>query len=329
MILDCLISISPPCGFSEQLKSLVWCDFGCYELCLWPALQGICWSRHVQFTKSLVLVQKHALHSLSAKGNPAFTCCAHLSFWSLHRRLILQSLYLLPSSPLFFPLLSLHPITPQTFTSSPPSATIPLWLWILLFFSASLLFSPLLHLNQECSKFYEFIKMIMDSPGRHAGRQQGETMAVGTDGEKGKEEKSEGGVVALLNFNEYQGEFVLHIFFLLLFHFFPGIHTSTTWLKITITQMSFNTSGFGLDSSSMSLSGAIDYTPRKQPPKVLIELPICHVYLYRLPAATKPHMRRPPHPLPGNQCRCKQCFFPWQICCSLVNYSFFSLESSR
>lgn len=120
-------SISPPCGFGEQLKSLVWCDSGCYELCLWPALQGICCSRRVQFKESLVLVQrwqlfqKHALHSLSAKGNPAFTCCAHLSFWSLHQRLILQSLYLLPSSPLFFLLLSLHPITPQTFTSSPPS----------------------------------------------------------------------------------------------------------------------------------------------------------------------------------------------------------------
>lgn len=26
--------------------------------------------------------------------------------------------------------------------------------------------------------------MIMDSPGRHAGRQQGETMAVGTDGRR-------------------------------------------------------------------------------------------------------------------------------------------------
>lgn len=59
----------------------------------------------------------------------------------------------------------------------------------------------------------------MDSPGRHAGRQQGETMAVGTDGGKrkrereGKEEQSEGGVAVLLNFNEYQGEFLLHIFF--------------------------------------------------------------------------------------------------------------------
>lgn len=61
----------------------------------------------------------------------------------------------------------------------------------------------------------------MDSPGRHAGRQQGETMAVGTDGGKrerereGKEEQSEGGVAVLLNFNEYQGEFLLHIFFFL------------------------------------------------------------------------------------------------------------------
>lgn len=42
-------------------------------------------------------------------------------------------------------------------------------------------------------------KMIMDNPGRHAGRQQGETMAVRTDGGKrkrqreGKEEQSEGG----------------------------------------------------------------------------------------------------------------------------------------
>lgn len=68
--------------------------------------------------------------------------------------------------------------------------------------------------------------MIMDS----AGKQQGETMAVGTDGGKGKEKKSEGSVVVLLNFNEYQGEFLLHIFFLLLFHFFfLGMHTSTTW----------------------------------------------------------------------------------------------------
>lgn len=64
----------------------------------------------------------------------------------------------------------------------------------------------------------------MDSPGRHAGRQQGETMAVGTDGGKrekrereGKEEQSEGGVAVLLNFNEYHGEFLPHIFF---FHFF-------------------------------------------------------------------------------------------------------------
>lgn len=63
-------------------------------------------------------------------------------------------------------------------------------------------------------------------------------------------------------------------------------------------------------------------------PKVLIELPICHVYLYCLLPATKPHMRHPPHPLSGNGCRCKQCFFPWQIWRSLVNYSFFSLQSS-
>lgn len=45
--------------------------------------------------------------------------------------------------------------------------------------------------------------MIMDSPGRHAGRQQGETMAVGTDGGKrerereGKEERGGGGGVLL------------------------------------------------------------------------------------------------------------------------------------
>lgn len=64
--------------------------------------------------------------------------------------------------------------------------------------------------------------MIMDSPGRHAGRQQGETMAVGTDGGKrerereGKGEHSEGGVAVLLNFNEYQGEFLLRVFFLFL-----------------------------------------------------------------------------------------------------------------
>lgn len=68
--------------------------------------------------------------------------------------------------------------------------------------------------------------MIMDSPGRQAGRQQGETMTAGTDGRKrerkreGKEEQSAGGVVVLLNFNEYQGEFLLHIFFLALFFFF-------------------------------------------------------------------------------------------------------------
>lgn len=30
---------------------------------------------------------------------------------------------------------------------------------------------------------------------------------------EGKEEQSEGGVDVLLNFNEYQGEFLLHIFF--------------------------------------------------------------------------------------------------------------------
>lgn len=81
--------------------------------------------------------------------------------------------------------------------------------------------------------------MIMDSPGRHAGRQQGETLAVGTDGGKkkrereGKEEQSEGGVDVLLNFNEYQGEFLLHIFFpcsLSFFFFFPGMHPSTIWL---------------------------------------------------------------------------------------------------
>ncbi|KAI4830602.1 hypothetical protein KUCAC02_002221, partial [Chaenocephalus aceratus] len=51
-------------------------------------------------------------------------------------------------------------------------------------------------------------RMIMDSPGRHAERQQGETMAVGTDGGKGgkreregEEEQGEGGVAVLLNFN--------------------------------------------------------------------------------------------------------------------------------
>lgn len=53
--------------------------------------------------------------------------------------------------------------------------------------------------------------------GRQAGGQQGETLAVGTDGGKrereGKEEQSEGGVAVLLNFNEYQGEFLLHFFF--------------------------------------------------------------------------------------------------------------------
>lgn len=36
--------------------------------------------------------------------------------------------------------------------------------------------------------------MIMDSPGRHAGRQQGETMAVGTDGGKREREKERGRV---------------------------------------------------------------------------------------------------------------------------------------
>lgn len=63
----------------------------------------------------------------------------------------------------------------------------------------------------------------MDSPGRHAGRQQGETMAVGTDGgtrerdrEGKRRAKREGGVAVLLNFNEYQGEFLPHIFFFFL-----------------------------------------------------------------------------------------------------------------
>lgn len=54
---------------------------------------------------------------------------------------------------------------------------------------------------KNAASFYEFIKMIMDSPGRHAGRQQGETMAVGTDGgerrsgREGHGEQGEGGWV--------------------------------------------------------------------------------------------------------------------------------------
>lgn len=63
----------------------------------------------------------------------------------------------------------------------------------------------------------------MDSPGRHAGRQQGETMAVGTDGgkrEREREGEGVGGVAVLLNFNEYQGEFLPHIFFLAPFPLF-------------------------------------------------------------------------------------------------------------
>lgn len=74
----------------------------------------------------------------------------------------------------------------------------------------------------------------MDSPGRRAGRQQGETMAVGTDGGKREraregrdEERSEGGVAVLLNFNEYQGEFLFTFFFSscsLFFPSFPGMH---------------------------------------------------------------------------------------------------------
>lgn len=44
-----------------------------------------------------------------------------------------------------------------------------------------------------------------------------------------------GGVAVLLNFNEYQGEFLPHIFFphslsTFFFFFFPGMHPSSTWL---------------------------------------------------------------------------------------------------
>lgn len=47
---------------------------------------------------------------------------------------------------------------------------------------------PPLHLNQDCRKFYEFIRKIMDGPGR----QQGETMLLEQmEGREG--EREEGG----------------------------------------------------------------------------------------------------------------------------------------
>lgn len=76
----------------------------------------------------------------------------------------------------------------------------------------------------------------MDSPGRLAGRQQGETMLLeqmeGRERERKRNQREKcrgGGVAVLLNFNEYQGEFLLFFFFFLapftfFFFFSSGIH---------------------------------------------------------------------------------------------------------
>lgn len=108
-----------------------------------------------------------------------------------------------PEIPLFFwgGGLSLHPIATNCglHSPAPPTAAVslPLSRWILLFFPPSGLFPPPLHLNQGCRKFYEFIRTIMDSPGRRVGRQQGETVLLeqmeGREKEKGIRERSEGG----------------------------------------------------------------------------------------------------------------------------------------
>lgn len=105
--------------------------------------------------------------------------------------------------------------------------------------------------------------------GNKARRWQSEQTEEGEkDRGRGKRSKVRGvgvGVAVLLNFNEYQGEFLLHIFFSFspLPFFFPRMHPSTTQLYITVSQMSFNTASLW-PGKSVSLSEAVGYAPRKQ-----------------------------------------------------------------
>lgn len=107
--------------------------------------------------------------------------------------------------------------------------------------------------------------------GNKARRWQSEQMEEREkDRGRGKRSKVRGvvvgvGVAVLLNFNEYQGEFLLHIFFSFspFPFFFPRMHPSTTQLYITVSQMSFNTAS-RWPGKSVSLSEAVGYALRKQ-----------------------------------------------------------------
>lgn len=84
-----------------------------------------------------------------------------------------------------------HPKTHSLLHPPPPSLSPPLRLWILLFFSPSLLFSPPLHLNQECSKFYEFIKN--DHGQSREACREATRRDDGSLNRRRKEKKTEGG----------------------------------------------------------------------------------------------------------------------------------------
>ena len=212
--------------------------------------------------------QKEILPSLAA-----LTCLL-----SLHYRLILQSLLPLPSSPLLRLLLSLHPISPEHihFFTYPTA----------LLFTSSLLvdiaFSPL-HppCFLYCSISIRNAASFMNSSGWSwtvRGGMQGGNKARRWLLEQTEERENErgrmegvGGVAVLLNFNEYQGEFLPHIFFphslsTFFFFFFLGCTHLLHGSKSLSHKWALTQSGFGLDSGT-SQNGAIGYAPRKQRPE--------------------------------------------------------------